>query len=307
MDYNSITTVCRYGLIAVIFAVGCKGPAAGDNGQIDPPAKVKEPVAASYNGGQITLAELDKELKIKHKSSVKTARSQVTQKVLADMLEERLLREEVRRKGIDRRPDIEERVNNYRFRLAREILENEQLSAKRKISIEEANKYYNEHLSDFEEVRLRDILIKVNPGDSKEEKMRKIELARQIHERAKAGEDFAGLAIRFSDDIRTKDRGGDTGFISIKKSPESTAIRKAVAQLTSPGQISPVVPDIKGFHILYLEGRRTVSFERVRSKIDAILIFEKGKTARREWIESLKKTYGVQIFDDVIQPSPSHR
>ena len=214
MDYNFITTVCRYGLIATIFIVlGCKDPAPLNNGQIAPPTKVREPVAASYNGGQITLAELDKELKVKHKSSVKSARSQVTQKVLGEMLEERLLREEVRRKGIDKRPDIEERVNNYRFRLAKEILENEQFSAKRAISLEEANKYYNEHLSDFEEVRLRDILIKVNPGDSKEEKIAKSFLARKIHERAKAGEDFAGLAMRFSDDIRTKDRGGDTGFI----------------------------------------------------------------------------------------------
>jgi peptidyl-prolyl cis-trans isomerase SurA len=76
------------------------------------------------------------------------------------------------------------------------------------------------------------------------------ERAAEILERARAGEDFAQLARRFSEDPGTRERGGDLGWFRRRQMvPE---FDRAVFGMR-PGEISPVVETSFGFHIIKLE------------------------------------------------------
>ncbi|MEJ5166504.1 MAG: SurA N-terminal domain-containing protein, partial [Thermoanaerobaculia bacterium] len=80
-----------------------------------------------------------------------------------------------------------------------------------KVSEEEIRNYYENNLNEFErkeDVRARHILIKTDQRG--EEKAR--ELANQIYEKLKQGEDFAKLASQYSEDPGSKGQGGDLGY-----------------------------------------------------------------------------------------------
>jgi peptidyl-prolyl cis-trans isomerase SurA len=66
----------------------------------------------------------------------------------------------------------------------------------------------------------------------------------------RAGEDFATLAKRFSEDVATKDQGGDLGW-----QRTSTWVPEFGAALSrlQVGQVSPVIETPYGFHIIKLE------------------------------------------------------
>jgi parvulin-like peptidyl-prolyl isomerase len=55
-------------------------------------------------------------------------------------------------------------------------------------------------------------MIKVNKTDSTEAKKKAKEKAEGILKRVKTGEDFAKLAVEFSEDPGSKNKGGDLGF-----------------------------------------------------------------------------------------------
>ncbi|HLX64733.1 MAG TPA: peptidylprolyl isomerase [Planctomycetota bacterium] len=72
-------------------------------------------------------------------------------------------------------------------------------------------------------------------------------------ERAKKGEDFAALAKELSDDRRTKEQGGDLGFLAATPTPPTSPPKQvldALYALQKPGDVSDVVESEMGFHIL---------------------------------------------------------
>ncbi|MEW6599734.1 MAG: SurA N-terminal domain-containing protein, partial [Nitrospirota bacterium] len=82
------------------------------------------------------------------------------------------------------------------------------------VSDGEIEKYYNEHISEFdggEKIRIRQIFFAL-PQDSARKEEIEIK-AREIEQRIKAGEDFTQLAAEFSEDP-SRAFGGDLGYIS---------------------------------------------------------------------------------------------
>lgn len=142
--------------------------------------------------------------------------------------------------------------------------------------------------------------------------------AEQLLERIRAGEDFAQLARRFSQDPGSKDRGGDLGwFRENQMVPEFSR----TAFSLPPGAVSGVVETGYGFHIIKVE--KTKGAERqarhiliipeiaeadiARTRTTAEKVLEEMRAGTR--VDSLVATYGDPTDDDqgAIGPFPRER
>jgi hypothetical protein len=84
--------------------------------------------------------------------------------------------------------------------------------------------------------------------------------------RARTGEDFTTLAAELSEEPGAAERGG-----LLQPGREGSWVDEfwSAAQLLAPGQVSPVVESVFGYHVLKLEARRIIPFERVRDRVAA--------------------------------------
>lgn len=92
--------------------------------------------------------------------------------------------------------------------------------------------------------------------------------AKAAYDRAKAGEDFAGLARELSEDPGSKDLGGDLGFA--ERDDFVAPFADAVWSM-SPGEIRGPVKSDFGWHVIRLEevsGASSRSFEEVRGELE---------------------------------------
>jgi len=120
------------------------------------------------------------------------------------------------------------------------------------IADEEVESFYSQNLNRYtmpEQRSARHILIKTSEEDSEETLLGKREKAEQILKLARSGEDFAALAIQYSEGP-TGPKGGDLG--SFSRGRMVKAFDDAVFSLTE-GEISDIVETQFGFHIIKLE------------------------------------------------------
>ena len=114
------------------------------------------------------------------------------------------------------------------------------------------------------------------------------EEARQILGQLQAGADFATLARTYSQDISTRDLGGDLGFF-----PQGVLTSKeveAAAFALQPGQLSDVIQSDLGYHIVQVVERvadQEISPENLRLLRDQ---------AVQAWLGQLKASADIQTF-----------
>ena len=114
------------------------------------------------------------------------------------------------------------------------------------------------------------------------------EEARQILSQIQAGGDFVSLARTYSQDVSTRDTGGDLGFfpIGILTAPEV----EAAAFVLQPGQVSDVIQSSMGYHIVQV-------VERVPDmEIDPENLRLLREKASRAWLEGLRAAADIQRF-----------
>ncbi len=119
------------------------------------------------------------------------------------------------------------------------------------VSAEELSKYFEQHKQEYAEpaqAKLAYVEIKKEPSPMDFEDMKGHAL--NALEKAKAGEDFAALAEKNSDDKATAARGGDLGFFG--KGRMVKEFEDAAFSL-KPGQISDLVQTPFGYHIIKVE------------------------------------------------------
>ena len=184
-----------------------------------------------------------------------------------------------------------------------QILRNAYLSefeknADKLVSDADIEQYYNDHRDEFDEVRVRHILIgtQATPGSdpskvlSKDEARKK---AQAVLDRARKGEDFVKLVEENSDDPGSKSKGGEYEFA--RKSGMVQAFEDASFNL-KPGQISDLVETEFGFHIIKLEERSAgqPSDQKTRQKIT-----EKIKQDKIEaHINDIARESSVEVPED---------
>ncbi|MCB0337959.1 MAG: peptidylprolyl isomerase [Bdellovibrionales bacterium] len=123
------------------------------------------------------------------------------------------------------------------------------------VSEDDIEFYYTEHQSEFqdpERIKARHIQLTFPEGDKDGKKrVATKEKAEELLEKIKAGADFSNLVKEFSDDLATRDSGGDLGWFQRgKMSPE---FEKAVFEMKE-GAEAQIVPTDYGYHIVQVEG-----------------------------------------------------
>lgn len=179
---------------------------------------------------------------------------------------------------------------NIRRKLTADKVLHKEITSKINISQQDIADYYAQHKADFNLIEpkyhLAQILVTTAPNPQAQnaegkarneaEARKKIETAMA---RLQAGEDFATMAMTFSEDTATAANGGDVGI-----APESAlrqtdpATRESVMKL-KPGQYSPIIVlqnpatrQVRGFQIVKLislepAGQRELSDPRVEQEI----------------------------------------
>ncbi|PLY03049.1 MAG: hypothetical protein C0624_07225 [Desulfuromonas sp.] len=172
------------------------------------------------------------------------------------------------------------------------------------VSDVELEKYYRRNRGDYEvpeEVHAAHILITVpQDADQATRDAKRAEIDK-ILEQARAGEDFAALAKRYSEDS-SKSQGGDLGFFPrgrMVKPFENAAFSLPV------GEISDVVTSQYGYHIiklLELTEARVKDLEEVR---DEVTTGAKAQKARQLAFEKALDAYNLNRKGGSIEKAAS--
>ncbi len=201
--------------------------------------------------------------------------------------------QEARKRGFDKDPIVAERFNQemYKALLEKEIGQKVEDSV---VTEAEMKAWYTKN----PQIRLSDILIEVKPGASAEQKAEAKKRASEILDEVKKSKrPFEELVRLYSDDITTKNLGGDIGWqtrISLVSS-----YYESVNKLTV-GEISNLIETPFGFHIVKLTGRR--SYDEAPKREIRMAVFDvKRKSVFDSFFDRLKKQYKINVNNKLIE------
>jgi len=194
---------------------------------------------------------------------------------------------EARKRGIDKLPSVQLKIRHA----VQQLLAYELTVSLRAQYIKDDAKlaaHYAQHQLDFSQPRVRQILVRsagsavaARPGlpelTPAEAKAKALALRAQLL----AGADFAALAQAESDDLGSRSRGGDMGFIlrgATGANFEAAAFALPIARL------SDVIQTEQGFHLLRVEERKAPPLADVKAALANDL-------AHREMEQILDKGY----------------
>ncbi len=184
---------------------------------------------------------------------------------------------------------------------------NEEVRKQAAANVDEAflKDYYTKNIDKFKEpdqIHVRSILLKADPSGGQKVWNEVKKKAQEVANKARAGEDFAALARKISEDPNAKD-GGDMGWAH--KGSLFPEIDDAAAKM-KVGEISDPVMTIYGYHILKLEGVKPSvqkKFDEInKEKLKAELSAKEFKRLWDDWIKELRSTAKIEYLADDIKP-----
>jgi len=207
-----------------------------------------------------------------------------------NILTDEQLREALKQEGLT----LEDLKNQIKNRIMQQKLIFYNLQGKISITEQELQKYYKEHIKDFtepEKLRVSHILISFQQH-SKEEAS---EIAQEVLNKLKSGEDFSEVAAKYSDSP-TKDKGGDLGFLRKEEMNPSFSKEAFAMQI---GQISDIIETEEGYHIFKITDKvesKVQPYENVKNQIYQLIFSKRAEKFQQEFIEKLKKESYIEII-----------
>jgi parvulin-like peptidyl-prolyl isomerase len=212
-------------------------------------------------------------------------------KVIEQLSELKALSQAARDRKLDQKPGVQAMVKIATDQALAQALIQEQTD-------DEAMKaYFEQHKSEFEQVKVRHILIGVKGASSSPPKDKKeltdaeaLAKAKEIREKIVNGGDFAALAIAESYDPGSAKNGGEYTFGHNQTVKEFDAAMWGLPI----GQVSEPVKTQFGYHIIRVESRGLKTYDEMKPQIEAKLRQELSKKV----IDDTKKQVPVTISDD---------
>ena len=287
---KAITTAkCIAVTLCAAALFGCQGGSttSGSKGE----SKKEGQVLAEVNGGTITTGDFNRELKnLPEYLKAMADTPQGRKEMLDTMVIRELILQQASKEGVDKGPEIEEKMQDLKKRLIVEAFLKKKVETESQVSDADLKKFYEENIDKFkagEQIKASHILVK----SEKEAK----DLLGQI----KAGANFEELAKKHSVDSSAA-KGGDLGWFG--KGSMVPAFEKAALALKE-GQVSDVVKSDFGYHIIKLTGKRpagTSPFEEVKEQIKAAIMPTKQQEVFQKIKEDLKKDAKIVVKEDAL-------
>ncbi|MGG2119904.1 peptidylprolyl isomerase [Bacillus bombysepticus] len=125
-------------------------------------------------------------------------------------------------------------------------------------------------------------------------------LAKDIKSKIDSGEDFGSLAKEFSQDIATKEKGGDIGYF--KEGDMVQAFQDAARKL-KVGEVSQPVKTDFGYHVIkLLDEKKLPSFEQMKPQLQSELISNKMDQAKiNAEIQKLLDKDNIKIGEEKLK------
>ena len=243
------------------------------------------PVVASFGREVITEAEVKEKLE-RLPQGLRGIALANKKEFLENLVAERLLVNEAKRRKIETLPDVKLLLTAARKKIVAAKLIEIEVDKKVTLGAEEPMVYYEAHKEEFTTpvlVRASNILVKTE------------EAARQIRGELLAGGDFEDTARKRSLDAAAL-RGGDLGYF--QKGQFVPEFEEAAFQLKK-SELSDVVKTRFGYHLIKLTDRmepQRREFNSVKKLIEDKILKEKRASAFKTLIEKLKA--GAQLSVD---------
>jgi parvulin-like peptidyl-prolyl isomerase len=175
----------------------------------------------------------------------------------------------------------------------------------RRITVTEADArtFYEANPATFEhpeEVRLRTILLNLEPNTDEKQAAAAKDRAERIRKRLIDGEDMAAVAKEVSDDP-SKGQGGDIGWV--RKGKLLPELEPAVWAL-KPGELSAVLKSPLGYHIVKVEEHRgpgRAPFDEVKSLLTDNLRKEKLVAAIETLVKERRANAKIEALDPAVK------
>ena len=221
---------------------------------------------AEVDGTKIYLSDVERTAASQgliEEGSPLTPGQPVFQKVLDELIDQRLLALDALRQSLDQKDETRRRLAASRERILGNVLvENHLQDTVNETTI---RRMYDEQASlrdRGDEVQARHILVKDE------------ETAKDIYKTLVDGGDFAALAREISEDEGSRDKGGNLGYFT-QDMLEDTFTK--IAFSTKKGSLSEPFKTEFGWHILQVQDRRKAaqpSFEEMRAEIKNFMTYD---------------------------------
>lgn len=263
-----------------------------------------DPVIITAEGVQVHKSEFESALKSLPAEYQQFAMGPGKRQFADDYIRMKLLAQEGTKAGLDKDPDVVSQLALLKENLIAQA-ELKKMDAALKVSDADLQKYYDEHKSEYEQVKARHILIafKGSPAAQTGKKELTEEEAKakaeDIRKQIEGGADFAALAKKESDDVGSGAQGGDLG--SFSKGQMVPEFEKAAFE-AKPGALTPVVRTQYGYHVIQVQEHNFQPFDQLKPSL--------AKTQRdakmREALDQLKSkaVYNEAYFPKPAAPAP---
>lgn len=224
--------------------------------------------------------------------------------LLNNLVQTIALGDAARKKGLDKRKDVQEMMEISINGVLANVLVKEEVLDKVTVTEAEAKNYYEKHSAQFkipEKAKARHIMIKAETAASPDVKKKARERAEEVLKKIKTGEDFAKLAAEYSDDPGSKAKGGELGFL--EKGKTFKTFDEAAFKL-NPGEVSDIVETPYGFHIIKMDEKKKEEvqpFESVRDTVMTKARDEMKAEKINEFLTQVMKDGDVKIFPEVLE------
>ena len=289
---------------------------------------------AVVNGTVITRKELNREIKI-FKDRLAKSGNQISDiqleaikpKILESLIEQELLLQESRKKGVTVLPEeVEKQFSTVRNRyptkkkfieaiakinltedelrkkiskvFAINLFVNTQIVDKITVTEEDAESYYDSHRDIFKQpaqVKAGLILIKLDLYVDKEKTAAAEKKIKMIQKKLEAGEDFAEVAKQYSEDPSSV-KGGDLGYFSRGQTMKSI---EDIAFALKPNDVSDAVQTPIGLQIIKVfdkKPEKNPSYEEVKDRIIVQVRKEKIQKELGQYVNKLKGAAKIEMF-----------
>jgi peptidyl-prolyl cis-trans isomerase SurA len=223
----------------------------------------------------------------------------------------------------DRQLTLDDFKRDLRRSITIDKVLNKEVTSKINISDDDITNYYNQHKAEFNliepQYHLAQILVTTQPNpqvknmkaQNEAEARKKIQM---IDNRLESGEDFATLAMTYSEQPETAQNGGDLGFIPESSLKGDKAAYDTINKL-KPGQFTAILPvgdpnshQIFGYRIVKLiskeaAGQRELKDPRVQQAIREQLRDRREQLLKAAYYETIRDKASVDNYfaEDILK------